>query len=122
MINNEWGFITFPTHTDPEQRAIARLKIASEMSLEHYKTPLLLTHSGGKDSCVLTELALRAEIPFEVLHAHTTAEAVPPTWAAWRWQPCPGLPTLGPAMRWTPGGSVTSMTTSSFIKGTAAAP
>lgn len=75
MINNEWGFITFPTHTDPEQRAIARLKIASEMSLEHYKTPLLLTHSGGKDSCVLTELALRAEIPFEVLHAHTTANA-----------------------------------------------
>ena len=43
-------------------------------------------------------------------------------WAAWRWQPCPGLPTLGPTMRWTPGGSVTSMTTSSFIKGTAAAP
>ena len=46
---------------------IARLKIASEMSLEHYNAPLLLTHSGGKDSCVLTELALRAEIPFEVL-------------------------------------------------------
>lgn len=75
MINNEWGFITLPTHADPEQRAIARLKIASEMSLEHYKAPLLLTHSGGKDSCVLTELALRAEIPFEVLHAHTTADA-----------------------------------------------
>ena len=54
---------------------IARLKIASEMSLEHYNAPLLLTHSGGKDSCVLTELALRAEIPFEVLHAHTTADA-----------------------------------------------
>lgn len=68
MINNEWGFITLPTHADPEQRAIARLKIASELSLEHYKTPLLLTHSGGKDSCVLTELALRAEIPFEVMH------------------------------------------------------
>ena len=50
-------------------------KLSSEMSLEHYKTPLLLTHSGGKDSCVLTELALRAEIPFEVLHAHTTADA-----------------------------------------------
>ena len=72
MTNNEWGFITLPTHADPEQRAIARLKLSSEMSLEHYKTPLLLTHSGGKDSCVLTELALRAEIPFEVLHAHTT--------------------------------------------------
>lgn len=75
MINNEWGFITLPTHADPEQRTIARLKIASELSLEHYKTPLLLTHSGGKDSCVLTELALRAEIPFEVMHAHTTADA-----------------------------------------------
>lgn len=75
MTNNEWGFITLPTHADPEQRAIARLKLSSEMSLEHYKTPLLLTHSGGKDSCVLTELALRAEIPFEVLHAHTTADA-----------------------------------------------
>ena len=75
MTNNEWGFITLPTHADPEQRAIARLKLSSEMSLEHYKTPLLLAHSGGKDSCVLTELALRAEIPFEVLHAHTTADA-----------------------------------------------
>ena len=48
MTNNEWGFITLPTHADPEQRAIARLKLSSEMSLEHYKTPLLLTHSGGK--------------------------------------------------------------------------
>ena len=53
MTNNEWGFITLPTHADPEQRAIARLKIASKMSLEHYKTPLLLTYSGGTDSCVL---------------------------------------------------------------------
>lgn len=41
MTNNEWGFITLPTHADPEQRAIARLKLSSEMSLEHYKTPLL---------------------------------------------------------------------------------
>ena len=66
MTNNEGGFITLPTHADPEQRAIARLKIASEMSLKHYKTPLLLTYSDGKDSCVLTELALRAEIPFRL--------------------------------------------------------
>ena len=62
MTNNEWGFITLPTHADPEQRAIARLKLSSEMSLEHYNSPLLLTLSGGKDSCVLTELALRAEM------------------------------------------------------------
>ena len=47
---------------------IARLKIASEMSLEHYNAPLLLTHSGGKDNCVLTELALRAEIPLSLIH------------------------------------------------------
>lgn len=37
--DNEWGFYTLPTQTDPEKRAIERLKIASELSLEHYGTP-----------------------------------------------------------------------------------
>ena len=64
MTNNEWGFITLPTHADPEQRAIARLKLSSEMSLEHYKTPLLLTHTRGKDTFYKKELALRSEKPF----------------------------------------------------------
>ena len=40
--DNEWGFYTLPTQTDPEKRAIERLKIASELSLEHYGTPLVV--------------------------------------------------------------------------------
>ena len=75
MNNNEWGFVTIPANTDPEQRAIAWLKIASEMSLKNYGTPLVVTTSGGKDSSVCVELAQRAGIPFEVQHNHTTADA-----------------------------------------------
>ena len=73
--DNEWGFYTLPTQTDPEKRAIERLKIASELSLEQYGTPLVVTTSGGKDSSVCVELALRGGIPFEVQHNHTTADA-----------------------------------------------
>lgn len=56
-------------------KAIERLKIASEMSLMHYKKPLLITYSGGKDSAVLLDLAEKSEIPFEVVHSHTTVDA-----------------------------------------------
>lgn len=73
--DNEWGFVTIPTSTDPEKRAIARLKIASEMSLKTTEKPLVITTSGGKDSSTIVELAIRAGIPFEVLHSHTTADA-----------------------------------------------
>lgn len=60
---------------DLEQIAIERLRTASEMSLTHYKQPLVITDSGGKDSQVVKELALRSGIPFEVQHNHTTADA-----------------------------------------------
>ena len=61
--------------SDLEHIAIDRLKAASEMSLQHYGQPLVVTDSGGKDSQVVKELALRAGIPFEVMHNHTTADA-----------------------------------------------
>lgn len=61
--------------TDLEHIAIERLKAASEMSLQHYGQPLVVTDSGGKDSSVCKELALRAGIPFEIQHNHTTADA-----------------------------------------------
>lgn len=61
--------------TDLEQLAIERLKAASEMSLQHYGLPLVVMDSGGKDSSVCKELALRAGIPFEIQHNHTTADA-----------------------------------------------
>lgn len=55
--------------------AIERLKAGSRMALQYFKSPLLLTYSGGKDSQVLIRLAQIAGIPFEVLHSHTTADA-----------------------------------------------
>ena len=60
---------------DLEQTAIQRLRAASEMALQVYKTPLVITDSGGKDSSICTHLAERAGIPFEVMHNHTTADA-----------------------------------------------
>ena len=52
-----------------------RLQTASAMSLQAYGLPLVVTTSGGKDSSVCVELAIRAGIPFEVMHNHTTADA-----------------------------------------------
>lgn len=60
---------------DLEHTAIERLKAASEMSLQHYEKPLVICISGGKDSSVITELAIRAGIPAEFMHNHTTADA-----------------------------------------------
>ena len=61
--------------SDLEQLAIDRLKAASEMSLQAYGLPLVITDSGGKDSQVCKILARRAGIPFEIMHNHTTADA-----------------------------------------------
>lgn len=61
--------------SDLEHIAIERLQAASEMSLQYYGLPLVVTDSGGKDSQVCKELALRAGIPFEIMHNHTTADA-----------------------------------------------
>lgn len=60
---------------DLEQMAIERLKAASDMSLMAYQQPLVICISGGKDSGVITELAVRSGIPCEFLHSHTTADA-----------------------------------------------
>lgn len=60
---------------DLEQMSIERLRVASEISLQVYGLPLVITDSGGKDSSVCKELALRSGIPFEVMHNHTTADA-----------------------------------------------
>lgn len=60
---------------DKEQKAIERIKLASEMSLQYYKKPLVCTYSGGKDSDVMLELFKRSRIPFEVHNNHTTADA-----------------------------------------------
>ena len=61
--------------SDLEHIAIERFKAASEMSLHAYGQPLVVCTSGGKDSSVITELAIRAGIPVEFMHNHTTADA-----------------------------------------------
>lgn len=63
---------------DHEQKAIERIKLASEMSLNYYGQPLICTYSGGKDSDVMLELFKRSRVPFEAHHSHTIADA-PPT-------------------------------------------
>lgn len=63
---------------DLEKKAIERIQIASTMSLHHYKSPLVCTYSGGKDSDVMLELFKRSGVPFEVHNSHTTVDA-PPT-------------------------------------------
>lgn len=60
---------------DLETKAIERIKLASEISLQHYNLPLVCTYSGGKDSDVMLELFKRSGISFEVHHSHTTADA-----------------------------------------------
>lgn len=60
---------------DLEQTAIERLKMATDMSLRLYKRPLMIAYSGGKDSDVLLHIARRAQIPCEVVHSLTTADA-----------------------------------------------
>jgi phosphoadenosine phosphosulfate reductase len=61
--------------SDMEQKAIERIRAASEMSLHAYGLPLVVTDSGGKDSSVCVAIAQRAGVPFEVMHNHTTADA-----------------------------------------------
>lgn len=58
-MSEDWGLVTLPTSGDPEKIAIGRLKAASDMALKYYGTPLVVTTSGGKDSNVCVELALR---------------------------------------------------------------
>ena len=58
-----------------EEKAIARYKMASDLSFQITGQPLVVCYSGGKDSEALLHLAQRAGIPFEVLHNHTTADA-----------------------------------------------
>lgn len=60
---------------DLEQKAISRLRMASDMSLKLYGRPLIVTDSGGKDSAIIRTLAARSGIPYELLHNHTTVDA-----------------------------------------------
>ncbi len=60
---------------DLEKVAIMRLREGAEISKYYYGKPLMLCYSGGKDSEIILDLALKSGIDFEVQHSHTTADA-----------------------------------------------
>ncbi|MBU5491319.1 hypothetical protein [Butyricicoccus intestinisimiae] len=59
---------------DIEEKAIARLQEAAQMSQQIYERPLILAYSGGKDSDVTLDLAIKAGIPFEAVYSLTTVD------------------------------------------------
>ena len=60
---------------DLEKIAIMRLRDGAGISKRYYDKPLMLCYSGGKDSDVILDLAIKSGIDFEVQHSHTTADA-----------------------------------------------
>jgi adenylylsulfate reductase, thioredoxin dependent len=61
--------------TGKVNRSIEVLKQAAYISDTYYNKPLIIAYSGGKDSDVMLDLALKAKIEFEVLYSTTTVEA-----------------------------------------------
>lgn len=57
------------------EKAIESLRIAEKIAKDFYDKPLVVTYSGGKDSDVLLDLALKSGIIFEVSHSITTVDA-----------------------------------------------
>lgn len=57
--------------------AMAALKLSAEMSKHYYNKPLVVCYSGGKDSDVLLDIAIKCLAPgdFEVVNSHTTVDA-----------------------------------------------
>lgn len=60
---------------DLEKVSIERLREGAQMCELYYQKPLLICYSGGKDSEIIIDLALKSGINFEVQHSHTTADA-----------------------------------------------
>lgn len=60
---------------DLEKVAIMRLREGAEISKYYYNKPLLLCYSGGKDSDVILDLAIKSGVEFELQHSHTTADS-----------------------------------------------
>lgn len=51
------------------------IRLAADISNTYYKAPLIIAYSGGKDSDVLLDIAIKSGIEFEVLHSITTVDA-----------------------------------------------
>lgn len=65
------------TFEEKLQEAIDTLRLATKISWEYYNDRLIIAYSGGKDSDVLLDIALRHLNPWdiEVRNSHTTVDA-----------------------------------------------
>jgi phosphoadenosine phosphosulfate reductase len=66
--------VKFEKHSEKLQKAILRIQSAAEMA-EAMGNNLILAYSGGKDSDVLLDIAIKSGVKFDVQHNHTTADA-----------------------------------------------
>lgn len=60
---------------DKIDKAIESLRMAEKIARDFYDKPVVVTYSGGKDSDVLLNLAIKSGIDFEVSHSITTVDA-----------------------------------------------
>lgn len=61
--------------TEKVERAIAMIRLAADISEAYYKKPLRIAYSGGKDSDVLADLAVRSGAKVEFFNRHTSVDA-----------------------------------------------